>query len=282
MYAEVTIVIDGKKTRTDTCQAEHDMGLIDRGTESVDINAAQDKPWHRLIEHVGRLRSAAPQNVQYKLILNGRHGQGYHNVAQMKYGIPAWKEYYGKLDNLDGHSLVDAHLTPIGEQQAQAAGGVLLHQMSERGLPPPKSHYVSPLHRCQQTAHLTWWIVNFQGLHFRPVVKELMREVTGVDTCDRRSTRTAIAQAFPDVTFEDGFAEEDPLWHADHRETHDEHDVRTQALLDDVFLRDQAEVISFTSHAGCVASLLRVLGHRAFPMQTGALIPLVIKATKLD
>lgn len=30
------------------------------------------------------------ENIRYKVVFFGRHGQGYHNVAESFYGTPAW------------------------------------------------------------------------------------------------------------------------------------------------------------------------------------------------
>ena len=49
-------------------------------------------------------------------------------------------------------------------------------------------------------------------------------------------------------------------------------------LLDDIFTNDVSTYISFTTHSGSIASLLRVIGHRQFRLPTGALIPVFVKA----
>ena len=96
----------------------------------------------------------------------------------------------------------------------------------------PESYFTSPLHRCLSTAGIT-----FSGLHlparqpFDPEVKELLREVIGIHTCDRRSSKTYIRTNFPTYRFEPGFAEEDELWRPEVRETHSIHDVRVAASL---------------------------------------------------
>lgn len=147
-------------------------------------------------------------------------------------------------------------------------------------MPAPQSYYASPLYRTLDTCRLT-----FSGLSlpsdrpFRPLVKEMAREVLGEHTCDKRSTKTVIETAFPEFTIEPGFSEEDELWRADDRETDDEIDVRQRKLLDGVFENDAHAVISLTSHSGAIRSLLRVVGHREFALLTGGLIPVLIKAS---
>ena len=48
-------------------------------------------------------------------------------------------------------------------------------------------------------------------------------------------------------------------------------------LLDDIFANDDSTYMSFTTHSGSIASLLRVIGHREFRLPTGAVIPVLIK-----
>lgn len=99
--------------------------------------------------------------------------------------------------------------------------------MATQHIPLPETYYTSPLHRCLATADIT-----FHGLQLPaqqpcvPEVKELLREVIGVHTCDRRSNKTYIHAHFPTYTFEPGFAEEDEMWRADVRESPFVHDVR--------------------------------------------------------
>lgn len=112
-------------------------------------------------------------------------------------------------------------------------------------------------------------------------MKELLREVLGEHTCDKRSTKTEIMAAFPEFGIEEGFSEEDLLWRPDHRETHEEHDHRTTRLLMDLFARNPNTFVSLTSHSGAIASALRVLGHREFALGTGGLIPVLVKATRV-
>lgn len=156
--------------------------------------------------------------------------------------------------------------------------------------------------RCCQTANLT-----FSGLElpsdrpFNPVIKEvspdciplayrseaeklrqqLVREALGVHTCDRRSTKSIISSRWPDFIFEVNFAEEDPLWVADLRESDSQLDHRVKTLLDDVFAHDTNDFISLTSHSGAIAGFLRVLGHERFSLQTGGVIPVLVKCEKV-
>lgn len=93
-----------------------------------------------------------------------------------------------------------------------------------------------------------------------------------------------IHAAYPDWPIEEGFTEEDELWQAEHRETWAEHDVRTREFLKEVFEGEgkEASVLSLTSHSGAIASLMRVVGHREFKLGTGGMVPVLLKATKLE
>lgn len=144
----------------------------------------------------------------------------------------------------------------------------------------PQKWVVSPLMRCLRTCDLTWSELGEEG--FVPEVKENAREVMGEHTCDRRSSRTVIHNAYPEWTIEDGFPEADEFWQADHRETHTEHDKRTQQLLDDIFNEEpKARVVSLTIHSGAIASFLRVTGHRTFAVPTGGLIPVLVRGRRI-
>lgn len=228
------------------------------------------------------LAASTPSGTHYKVIFNGRHGEGAHNVAEAYYGTEAWDDYWSKLDGNGTLFWSDAHLTEVGMEQALEAHAFYGEQLAWAGTPAPQSYYVSPLFRCLQTANAT-----FSGLElpedrpFKPIIKEMLREVMGEHTCDRRSNRTTIHEAFPKWTIEANFSEADELWQPDHRETHAEHDKRTASLLDDIFSHDASTFVSLTSHSGAIASLLRVTGHREFRLPTGALLPLLVKATSV-
>lgn len=89
------------------------------------------------------------------------------------------------------------------------------------------------------------------------MIKELFREVIGVHTCDRRSSKTFIGERYPSWKFEEGFSEEDLLWSATERESDEAMDVRSRRVLDDVFEHDRNAWISVSSHSGEIGSILR-------------------------
>lgn len=126
--------------------------------------------------------------------------------------------YWSALDGADGLTWLDAHLTPTGIQQAVDVHGLWSEQLPH-GIPPPETFYVSPLTRTVQTADATFKELKLpQGKEYRPLIKELLREALGIHTCDKRSKKSEIENAFPHLTFEEGFSEEDKLWEVDYRE----------------------------------------------------------------
>jgi broad specificity phosphatase PhoE len=261
---------------------KHNFGLVDRWYPDSDVaendNVSQ---WQRFKANLDHLNATAPAGTSYKLIYLARHGEGYHNVAEAYYGTKAWDDYWSKLDGNGTSTWSDALLTPTGEEQAREAGVFLGEQFAFAKMPEPQAWYVSPLMRCLQTCNITWTGLKLGDEHkFQPTIKEMIREVMGEHTCDRRSNRTVIHDAVPKWRIEEGFTENDELWQADHRETWDEHDVRSQRLLDDIFMQDSGTVLSFTAHSGTIASLLRVTRHRKFPLPTGGLMPIFIKGTR--
>lgn len=255
-------------------------GLIDR---SYDSDSAYDPDnertqWQRFAYHISILNQESDISVQYKLLYMGRHGEGDHNVAEDFYGTAAWDDYWSKLEGNDTVTWADAHLTEKGIQQARIANAFWAEEIEKEMIPMPEKYYTSPLHRCLATANVT-----FSGLKlpatrpFIPEVKELMREVIGVHTCDRRSSKTYIHSEFPAYIIESGFTKNDELWSPGVRETDPSMDSRLKTLLDDVFSHDESTCISFTSHSGAISGLLRVLGHRPFRLSTGGVIPVLVK-----
>ncbi|KAI9881498.1 MAG: hypothetical protein M1830_000061 [Pleopsidium flavum] len=256
-------------------------GLINRTYESDGEYDPDHKKtqWQRFEHQVFRFNRQSGKNAQYKVLYMGRHGEGLHNVAESFYGTPAWNCYWSKQDGNATVVWADAHLTENGVEQARIAMRFWAHEIDTQMIPVPETYYTSPLDRCLATTNIT-----FSGLKlpsrrpFIPEVKELLREAIGVHTCDRRSSKTYIQENFPTYTFETGFTEMDLLWKPDVRETDSALDARLKKLLDDVFSHDHSTYISFTSHSGAIAALLRVLGHRKFSLVTGAVIPVLVKA----
>ncbi|KAL5415258.1 hypothetical protein PMIN03_002790 [Paraphaeosphaeria minitans] len=255
-------------------------GLIERKYPSDWSLFRRPTSWQRLNRYIETLNLKAKHNERYTLLFLGRHGEGYHNTAETYYGTPAWNCYWAEQDGNGTVTWADAHLTPKGIAQAQHANKFWSTLLATEKIAAPQTYYTSPLHRCLDTARLT-----FAGLPlpstspFVPTVKESFREGISAHTCDRRSTRSSLRAAFPAYRFERGFAERDPVWTALHAEPAAVQDVRSRAVLDDVFGSDRSTYISVTAHSGEIASLLRVLGHGVFGLATGAALPVLVKAS---
>ncbi|RDW76421.1 histidine phosphatase family protein [Aspergillus mulundensis] len=157
---------------------------------------------------------------------------------------------------------------------------------------------------------------------FIPTVKEGFREGVSLHTCDERRTKSYIQGLFPEWIIEEGFTEEDELWEGIKGETSETQDLRSRAALDDVFFPETVNgsfsinvkrsstgrpagvcggpspshspappaqggkasdlVISITAHSGEISSILRVIGHQAFKLSTGAVIPVLIRAEEIS
>ncbi|KAI9740871.1 MAG: hypothetical protein M1818_004476 [Claussenomyces sp. TS43310] len=282
-------VQDDPSTDPFTFDYTKSFGLISRSYDTdADLSfAEQASQWQRFAHHLSRLPSQTGHKSQYKVLFLGRHGEGYHNVAQEFYGTAAWDggliRKYTKFKNaeslqcywshLDGNATStwsDAQLTLTGIAQASLASQTWATEIRDHSMPAPTSYYSSPLIRCLQTAYHTFSPLKRLGLlpspatsPFIPTIKELLREKIGVHTCDRRSTRSEIeefwrAPAAPlDFVFEKNFSEKDELWDSEMRETDVGLDRRSRAILDDLFTNDMSAWLSISSHSGMIASLLR-------------------------
>ncbi|KAH7383837.1 histidine phosphatase superfamily [Pyrenochaeta sp. MPI-SDFR-AT-0127] len=256
-------------------------GLIDRKYDT-DGSTADQELWPRFEKYVRTLDKNAKEHESFKVLFLGRHGQGWHNVAEAKYGTAAWDCYWSALDGADGIRWADALLTSTGQEQAKDVRALWKEQLP-RGIPPPETYYVSPLTRTIETADLSFKELDLpKDKPYKPFIKELLREALGVHTCDRRSTKSHIEKTFPHVTFEEGFSEEDVLWEADYREPRTARRYRLAQLLDDVFATDEKVFLSLTAHSGAIGSILEAIGHRTFALETGGFIPVFVKAEKVD
>ncbi|KAL4954069.1 histidine phosphatase superfamily [Aspergillus filifer] len=267
--------------------ATSNFGLISRSYPSDSTSPASPDPntqWHRLSDYITHLNTSSPPSTSYKLLILGRHGQGLHNVAESRYGTELWDCKYSLLDGDETGNWFDARLTEAGRGQARTAHEAWKAQIG-RGIPRPGGYYVSPLLRCCETAWITFCglgketELGFQEV-FRPVVKELLRETLGLHTCDARSSKSTIEAAYPSYIFEEGFSEEDPLHKADLRESDSARDARFYEFLSDIWNADENEVLSLTAHSGAITSILSVVGHRKFAVETGGVIPIFVKAER--
>jgi len=187
---------------------------------------------------------------------------------------------------LAGNSTVtweDAHLDNAGIEQAIHNNIFWQHELDTQKIEPPQSYYVSPLTRCLETANYTYSNLSLPSYYpFVPTVKEFFREGISVHTCDHRSNRTYIAESFPTYKIDPELSEDDEIWNGVTAETSSAQDYRSKIVLDEVFSTDSSSIISITTHSGEGASLLRVLGHIVFSLNTGAIIPILVKAETIS
>jgi broad specificity phosphatase PhoE len=262
-------------------------GLINQtypGIPTCDRNGKPLSQWQQFALELHRLNKESAKNVQYKLLFLGRHGEGYHNAAETFYGTPAWNCYWAELNGNSTNSWEDAAIDPLGVAQAQAAHSLWARLIEQQGIETPDTYFTSPLTRCLQTSNIT-----FSGLNlprhkpFIPTVKEYLREGISIHTCDRRSNKTYIEQNYPTYKIESNFVEYDYLWNGVTSETSDAQNLRSFAVLESIFSTPQiGSVLSITSHSGEIASILSVVGHIAFPLNTGAVIPALVKVETVE
>ncbi|KAH6604483.1 phosphoglycerate mutase [Trichoderma cornu-damae] len=269
--------------------ASWNFGLINRAYPSdAQFDPHHKKTqWQRFANYVGSLNDnrGKSNQVNYKVLFMGRHGEGWHNAAETFYGTPAWNCYWAEQDGNATAVWADAQLTPNGLAQANKANAYYKSRFEEEKLPYFQSYYSSPLKRCIQTANVTFAGLNLPHSNpFKPTVKELFRESISIHTCDRRSTKTQIHAFAPNFKFEEDFSETDELWRGnqDLGETPAHQVARSKIVIDDVFSHDDNTWISITSHSGEIESILTVLSHRPFSLSTGQIITVLVKAELVE
>lgn len=242
------------------------------------------KPWKEILADLRKLnKEAEGSRVVYKVLFLGRHGQGYHNLANLKYGEKAWNEYWLKICG-DGEIVwaPDPELTELGNAQAKDNYHQFKIELAD-GLQVPSKWYSSPFRRSVDTLIGTWdEIVDLKAVG--PLIMEDLRETIGVHFCDKRSPRSVIADKYVDRGFiiEDGFEEEDVYFKDDYREKVWEQALRQNRAFQHIFENTSADddILSVTSHSGSIRTQLMVLGHRPFAIGTGGIIPVFVKATR--
>ncbi|KAI1414473.1 phosphoglycerate mutase-like protein [Hypoxylon sp. FL1857] len=264
------------------------LGIIKRDYNRSDADSAPIQEYLNR-EHVN-------DGISYKLIYVIRHGRGVHNVemdalklseieGQLKAidGISLnWNNYWSRKDGNGEVVWADAQLVEEGILQAQSLAKLWLEEAKKDALPLPNTVYTSPLARCLETTKQVYSTVMAKhGRLLRPIIKEDLRERITNHTCDRRSSRSWIERNYPDYIIEDGLSELDRSWNADTSESFEQHTVRTQRLLDDIFLHDSSPIISLTTHSYTITSLLAVVKHPKFRVNEGTIVPLFVKAERV-
>lgn len=114
------------------------------------------------------------------------------------------------------------------------------------------------------------------------MVQEWWRERSGKHICDKRSPVSQVRQDFSGFVFDPSMADDDEYYEPDIRETRAQLDERVRAGLSYIFDSDPSLFVSITSHSGLIKGILRVTNHREFDLQPAGLIPIIVKATKVD
>ncbi|RDB24444.1 hypothetical protein Hypma_008411 [Hypsizygus marmoreus] len=242
------------------------------------LDSAPDR-WTNFFARIESLNHRSDRHTFYKVFLLGRHGEGFHNVAEAKYGTAAWDDYWSKL-NGDGEITwgPDAELTSKGKDQALAATAAWRTELAA-GIPLPGRFYTSPLTRSLDTCKITFErILAERHRHVKPVVVENCREEIGVHTCDKRRTKTYIKTTFSEFIVERGFSEDDLLWDPDIRETKAHVAERAKDVFDMIFKNDEEIFISITGHGGIINGFLATVGRPTYGLPTGGILPIVVKA----
>ncbi|EJT46043.1 hypothetical protein A1Q1_05425 [Trichosporon asahii var. asahii CBS 2479] len=257
-----------KNVEFETDIRDKSFGMLDQSPER----------WANFQRRVEELQATAPPGVQYKVFFLGRHGQGWHNFCSDKYGVEQKWESEMAFVNGDGEFTwgPDPSLTPLGHDQTKAVGAAWKREAAA-GAPVDKIRFfTSPLQRTCQTMINSWG-----DMLGPPETWEDFREIYGSHTCDKRSPARTIRERFPMVKIEPGFTEEDELWLPDDRETDAHMQLRARRYMDRIFAGEAPETyISITGHGAIFRNLLVVLGHKPWPLSTGEMIPVVVKATR--
>ena len=171
----------------------------------------------------------------------------------------------------------DAHLTPKGITQAEEAGDFWANAVSADKVPVPEKWFTSPLTRCLHTTETMRKRVQMTiPLSSPPFLSEAVREISGVHTCDKRSTRSAIEAAFPEFILEGSMSEEDNLWHANKRNTPEEHVKMWRTFLEQLFV-DNSTFIFIATHSGATRALYLAIGHPVVWTAAGSIVPILVR-----
>lgn len=198
-------------------------------------------------------------------------------------GQAAWNCYYSVFSGNATVIWEDPPLTNYGISQTVKAHNFWKHQIQAEKIQTPQSYYVSPLRRCLETADITFRGLQLSSGHpFVPTVKEWLREGISIHTCDHRSSRSWIAKNYPDFIIEPTFSEDDQQWNGITGETPSAQAYRTRLALSEIFEHDKASIISITAHSGEIRTILGVLEHTPFSLVTGAILPTLVKITKVN
>ncbi|KAI5950874.1 PMU2 [Candida jiufengensis] len=272
-----------------------DLETDDMKFRYTEDNFGIKKSYKEIKEQLKLLNQNSSDNVHYKLLFLARHGQSYANIVARKYTKEEWFAKW-RFIGYDGEYTYgpDADLTEIGMEQAKE-NNIAWKKQLELGCPYPDSFYVSPLQRSIKTFNITWSedptkVIENKGETFKikydlnPLVIENLRETNGLHLCHKRSKKSELISKFPHLKFSGDFSEEDLSFEAyiGEREKLYQQFIRIHKVLENIFDNDPNDVISITSHAGTIRAFLTVINHRKFTIPTGGMIPVMVKAEKIN
>ena len=58
--------------------------------QTKNFGLVENKSWEKLTDEITQLNTSAPPGTTYRLLFLGRHGEGWHNVAEARFGTEAW------------------------------------------------------------------------------------------------------------------------------------------------------------------------------------------------
>ncbi|ODV81124.1 phosphoglycerate mutase [Suhomyces tanzawaensis NRRL Y-17324] len=242
--------------------------------------------WDEVVSNLRHLNKTAPETERYKILFIASSGHGYHDLAREKYGKAAWSNNWLKK-NGDGTIVwgPDPLLTDLGISQARKIRDQweverLNNSAKDPNLIMPGEWVVSPLRRSIDTLIHTWdGLVDLEKAN--PFISENLRETIGINTCSKRSPRSEIFDSYHKLGFRNDELEANDIYYKDdYRETVVEHTLRINKELQEIFFYKK-DIISITSHSCSIRAQLLALGHRAFSVGTGGMIPVFVKATKI-
>lgn len=236
---------------------------------------------------------------QYKLLLLGRHGQGFHNAATDRYGPEAWNSYWCSLPGDEYGSWVDSKLTDVGQRQVSETGSqILLPIVLQLGFLPHK-FYSSPLRRCLETYIGSWGEVfsvqpdMVEESETQIDIIEELRELLNGYTCNNRVSHSEAIKEYQNCKtqsgvqlhwrYKEGYPELDSMWTPTLRESETMMDQRTSVALDNILtpLTSDERFVSVTCHAYVIESILRITKHPSVDnLGTAKIVPLVIEIEK--
>jgi broad specificity phosphatase PhoE len=163
-----------------------------------------------------------------------RHGLAEHNVNYLKHGC---KTFYDP-------KFVDTSLVEEGFKQASTLGETWSKIYDIELV------IVSPLKRTLQTATEI-----FKGKSVPIISFELAREYPiGRQTCNKRSSKEYLMEAFPKINFDDIKAGEDYLWDPDEQESIQELNLRIDIFKKFIESRTEKN-IALVGHASFIGQL---------------------------